>query len=392
MGLLRGSTRAIGFIKIAILARLLTPVQFGIYGVAALVLAFLEVLTETGINVFLVQEEGDIEDYLNTAWLVSIVRGTLISLLIILFTPLIILFFNSPEAKDILYLISIVPFLRGFINPAIIKFQKNLEFNKVFLFQFSMLSIDGLVAVIVAILTKSPVSLVWGLTAGVIVEILASFIFIKPTPKFKFKSTKIKKVVNRGKWMTLAGIFNYVFHQGDDIIVGKLMNIQNLGVYQIAYKISTLPIYESSEVFSKVTFPIYTKIFNDKLRLRKAFFRILIVISLFVIPFGAALFFFPHIIVSIVLGQKWMAAVGVVKVLAVFGVIRSISATTSPLFLAAKKQEYVTLVTLLSITGLGLTIIPFVLQWGVVGAAYSAIIGSLFSLPAMIYYAYKILR
>ena len=82
MGLLRGSVRFDGFIKLAILARILTPSEFGIFGIAALMLAFLEVMTETGINVFLVQEEGKLEEYISTSWLVSIIRGFLISILL----------------------------------------------------------------------------------------------------------------------------------------------------------------------------------------------------------------------------------------------------------------------------------------------------------------------
>jgi lipopolysaccharide exporter len=74
MASLRGSTRAIAYVKIAILARLLGPEEFGIFGIASLVLALLEILTETGINAYLIQEEGKIKKYLNTAWVVSIIR------------------------------------------------------------------------------------------------------------------------------------------------------------------------------------------------------------------------------------------------------------------------------------------------------------------------------
>src|SRR3989337_1058222 len=90
---LRLIIRLVALLKLAILARILVPAQFGIFGIASLAVALLETLTETGINVFLIQDEGDIEGYINTAWVASIIRGVLIALLIALSAPLIARFF-----------------------------------------------------------------------------------------------------------------------------------------------------------------------------------------------------------------------------------------------------------------------------------------------------------
>jgi lipopolysaccharide exporter len=392
MGLLRGSTRLIAFGRIAVLARLLTPEQFGVYGVASLVLALLEVFTETGINIFLVQDEGELEDYVNTAWIVSIVRGAIISLMMFLGASVISSFFNSPDSYRILVFMSLIPLLRGFINPSIVKFQKNLAFNKEFYFRFSIYSFDALTAIIFAFITRSATSLVWGLLAGVILEIILSFALIKPRPKLAFESTKVKKVIHRGKWLTAAGIFQYFFHEGDDWVVGKLLNTTELGTYQIAYKISSLPIYEVGEIFNKVTFPVYSKIKSEPARLRSAFYRVTLVISALVIPFGLILFFFTKPLVLLILGNNWLGAVPVIKVLAIFGIIRAITGSAHSLYLGVNKQEYATVTTLVSILGLALTIIPLVLRYGIVGAGFSALIGSIIATPVMVYYVLKILK
>src|SRR3989344_3560370 len=84
IGSLRIISRAISFVKTAILAHILSPYQFGVFGVAALVLSFAETITETGINVFLVQNREKINNYVSTAWIISITRGILIALIIIL--------------------------------------------------------------------------------------------------------------------------------------------------------------------------------------------------------------------------------------------------------------------------------------------------------------------
>src|SRR3989344_4041986 len=78
----RVSFRVIGIIRIAIIAHLLTPFSLGVFGVITIVLGFLEIITETGINIFLIQEKEDVDNYINNAWVVSIIRGALISILI----------------------------------------------------------------------------------------------------------------------------------------------------------------------------------------------------------------------------------------------------------------------------------------------------------------------
>jgi len=242
-----------------------------------------------------------------------------------------------------------------------------------------------------ALITRSAVSLVWGMLAGVILEALISHIFVKPRPKFSFEIEKVKKVFHRGKWITLAGIFQYLFKQGDDILVGRLLNASALGLYQVAYKISSLPITEVSDTVIKVTLPIYVKISDDKKRLRKAFFKTVLAVFAVTFPFGLILFLFSKEIILILLGTNWLGAVGVLKVLAAFGVIRALSITTNPLFLSLKKQKYLTVVNFVGIVGLAATIFPLIASYGIIGAALSALIGAIIVAPVYLYYTFKVL-
>ena len=392
VGALRVFTRILSLVKTIVLARLLLPNQFGIYGIAALILAFLEILTDTGINVFLIQEEDDVEHYVNTAWVVSILRGTLICLLIVLFSTFVSSFFKTPESRNILLLISIVPLIKGFINPSIVKFQKYLLFKKEFIFRSFLTLIEAVLTITFAIITKSAVSLVIGLLISAVFEMALSFYIAKPIPSLRFKIENFKLVFNRGKWITLAGIFEYLYRNLDNITVGKILGVTSLGYYDMAYKISILPITEVSEVFSKVTFPIYTKIKEDKKRLKKAFMKVMLTTTVIVLPIVIILIIFTEPLVLLFLGKNWLPIINVLKVLSIFGAIRSISGISSALFLALKKQNYVTFVTFASILGLGISIVPLVIRYGILGAGISAVIGSILSLPVMLYGVNKLLK
>ncbi len=389
MGALRAATRVVAFLKIAVLARLLTPTQFGVFGIGLLVLSFLEIMTDTGVNVFLIQENAELSKYKDTAFVVSIIRGILISLVIFLTAPLVSSFFNSPESYRVLLLTSLIPLIRGFINPSVVKFQKELLFAKEFSFRFVIFAIDGTVAILAAFITHSAISLIYGLLAGAIFETLFSQLFIKPRPGFSFEGNKAKEVVGRGKWVTAAGIFNYLYENGDNVVVGRILDAASLGLYQTAYRISSLPITEIADVVSRVTFPVYVKISGDMARLKKAYLKTLGAISLTVLPFGIILLLFTEPAVQIVLGDKWLGTVPVIRILSFLGVIRAITMTANPLFLSVKKQEYVMSVTLAGIIGLAVTIVPLVRAYGIVGAGISAIIGALTAVPVTFYFVLK---
>jgi lipopolysaccharide exporter len=392
MGSFRFITRLFAFVRIAILARLLSPEQFGIFGIASLSLVFVETITLTGVWIYIIQEKKKLEDFVNAAWFLSIVRGLSIALLLVVSSKFISGFFNSPESYGLLLLIASVALIRGFINPARIKYIKDLKFKKEFLFSFCIFTIDAAVTIITAYVLRSPVSLVYGLIAGAIMEVALSFKLIKPTPKFVYEPEKIKVFLSRGKWVTGSAIFKYFFEQGDDAVVGKLLGTSSLGIYQQAYKISTLPITEVARIFNQVTFPLFSIISEDKKRLKKAFLKTLLTTLLIVVPIGSVLHIYSYEIVLIVLGVNWVEVAPVLKVLAIFGVIHSITLSTYPLFNSLKKQNYVTLITFSEVFIMAITIIPLVFVYGTRGAGLSVLISSIISLPITFFMIHKALR
>jgi O-antigen/teichoic acid export membrane protein len=371
VALLRASTRGISIIKIAIIARLLTPSEVGLYGLAFLIISLLEVFTETGVNVFLIQEKKKLEEYVNTAWVISIVRGTVIALIIVLTARLVGNFFSAPELYNLLLLVAVVPLLRGFINPSLVKFQKEMNFKKDFWFRFIIFFVDALAAIIITWITKSPAGLIWGLIVGVIVEIVMSFVFIEPRPVLGFDKTKANLIINRGKWITGTGIFQYFFREGDDIFVGKIMGEAPLGIYQYAYRIATLPISEVADVFGKVALPLFVNIADDKKKLRKLYVQSTLGITLLVLPFAAA---------------------PVLQVLVIYSVIRAAIEPAMRVFLAVKKQEYTSIVTLVSLLVLAVMIYPLSTRYGLVGVGMATIIASLVSVPIVIFLVTRVLR
>ncbi|MCX7928081.1 MAG: oligosaccharide flippase family protein [Patescibacteria group bacterium] len=393
---LRVSTRILAFVKIFVIARLLSPSQFGVFGIASLILSILEVLTEPGINVFFIQKEGKIRQYLNSAWTLSIVRGFFLGVLIFAFSPLTLSFLSLSEAEkidceNILRLIAFVPVIKGFVNPAVVSFLQDLNFRKEFIFRFVIFFIDAGIAIFSALIYPHPLCFVYGLIAGALMEVALSFIFVAKRPNFEFSAGKIKHILSRGKWITLHGISEFVYRNIDDFFVTKVFGPYYLGIYQMAYKIAVLPITEIADVFGKVSFPMYAKVISknkDSLNLILAKSSIFMILLL--LPFIVFMNLYASGIILFVLGDQWLNTVSLIKILVVYSFIRSLINPLLTYMLVCKKQEY-----LAYVSGTTMLILIFLLiylgyKFGVNGVALAVSISSFFSLLITLYLFLKL--
>ncbi|MEK7502621.1 MAG: oligosaccharide flippase family protein [Patescibacteria group bacterium] len=390
LGAFKIFARTLSFLRIIIIARILSPSQFGVYGVATLVLALIEILTETGINIFLVQKKEHAENYLSTAWIVSILRGFLISLVIFSSSFFVAGFFKSQEVLPLLMLISLVPAIRGFINPSIVYFQKNLNFHKEFYYRSSVFLIETVISILCVIVLKDPIALIYGLIGGSIFEVIISFLFVKPRPDFKFKKQLFSEIISSGKWVTASGIFTYLFLNADNIVVGRVLGTASLGIYDMAYSIAILPISEVSDIVLRVTFPVYVRISEEKERLKKAYIKTTLLIAVLVLPVLFLFLVFPEQLILLFLGRQWTDAADILKVLAIFAVISTIGSTSSAVFYAVKKQKYVTIISAISFVVMITSIIPLISAFGLVGAGIAVIFGSISATPFVVYYLLKV--
>lgn len=389
---LRWTLRGFTFVRLAILARILLPAQFGTFSVATIVLGFVEIITETWINVFLVQEKGEIDKYVDTAWIISILRGFFIGLIIYFSSGPVSSFFHSPASEPIIKLMALVPVIRGFINPSIAKLQKNLWFQSEYWIRSILFLIEAIIAVSLSYLLHNVVGLVWGMIASAGLEVVLSLIIFHPRPRLLWSKPIAKQIFSQGVWVTSAGIFNYIYQHGDDIVVGRLLGETGLGLYDPIYKISGLPVSEVSDVVAKVTFPIFVNLRDSNSRLKTAFLKTTAITTTATTVVGLGIFALAPQIILLVLGPNWLVAISALRVLCLYGISRAVISSLYPLFLATKHQEYVTWVTLTSLIGMGLTIIPAVKAFGLVGAGLSATLGSLLAVPLAVVFVRKILK
>jgi len=366
---LRIVNRGFSLIRLIILARILSPNDFGLMGIALLTMSTLETFSQTGFQAALIQKKEDIESYLNSAWTVLILRGFALFIILYFIAPYAALFFDAPKAKSIIRVIGFAVLFRAFNNIGITYFKKELEFNKEFIYQFSGTLADFIVAILAVLILRNVWALVFGLLAGNIVRCVMSY-FIHPyRPHLSSDLKKIKELFGFGKWIFVQTIVLFFLTQGDDAFVGKIIGTTALGFYQLAYQISNMPATEITHVVSQVTFPAYSKLQEHGDKLKKALTKTLKLTTFITIPIASGIFILAPEFTRAFLGDKWMQMVPAMQVMCLFGAMRSVGATFGPIYRGIARVDIALKINVAQLIFLAAIIYPLSLYWGILGIA-----------------------
>jgi len=388
--LLKVVSRGFGLIRTVILARLLAPNDFGLFGIATLAIAALQRFSRTGFDASIIQNKEDTRSYLNPAWTVKVLRGLILAIVLVLGAPLVGAFFQEPRAVILVRVLGASVLLGATKNIGIIYFRKELEFHKQFAYRLSGTFADLAVAIPAAFILRSVWALIFGLLAGNFVRLIMSYCIHPYRPAFDFDLEKIKEMFDFGRWILGTSIVVFIATKGDDIFLGKILGATALGYYRLAYTIANTVTTEITHVISRVTFPAYSKLQDDLVALKSAFIRTMSLATALSVPLAVGIFLLVPDFTRIFLGEKWLPIVAPVKVLVVAAAIRSIAAIWGPLYRASgiPSQDFWQNIWRVIFT---FTPIYFLAQFaGITGVSIAVLLGILAALIYDFYYVERI--
>lgn len=369
-----------------VLARLLVPEYFGLLGIALLSMAFLEAFFRTGFGAALVQRRGTITDYLDTAWTAQLLRGVIMAAALFLAAGYIAAFFNVPDARPVIQVISAGLLIRGLTNAGVVYFQKDLQFHKQFIYNIGQAVAAFTVAVPLALLWRNVWALVFGVLAGDFVGLVLSYVIHPYRPRFHFDFQKARELYTFGRWVYLSTLIGFISAQLDKGAVGKLLGATSLGLYQMGSNISNTATREVSEAISLVAFPAYAKLQDDLSRLRRAFLRTWESTACLTLPLALIVFLLAEELIRVVLGPQWLPTAPAVKILAMAGFMGSFVKLCGALFQGTGHPRLEMQLNLAQIVVTAALIYPLTRLMGISGAALSILLGTLATLPFLFRY------
>ena len=286
---MRATDRAIRFVQLILVARLLSPAIVGVFAIALLVLTLLDVFTFTGFQQALIQKQEEIEGDIDSVWTVQIIRGSLLALAVFLTAPIIAAFFRGPEVEAPLRVLAVSPLILGFSNVAIVRFRRELDYRRWFI---NVVGADFL-SLIVVVAAAFAWRNVWALVAGVLVRdlttVVLSFVLHPRLPRIRLHLLRLRRLGKFSRWVTGNRIVAYLANEGDDILLGRWLGAATLGLYQVGYRISSLVSTEITQVLDRATFPAFSRVQQELERLRRGYMISLEATSALVFPVTAGI-------------------------------------------------------------------------------------------------------
>lgn len=385
----RGVGEVLRLIRLMVLARLLAPDDFGLMAIATLAMALLESFTESGFGQALIQKKGDLKDYLDTAWTIIGLRGIVLAAILFIAAPYVADFYDEPAAKPIVQAMGGVFLLKGWSNIGRIYFDKELEFHKKFIFEMSATVADLAVAIAAVLILGSVWALVFGYLAGNVTRLIMSYVLHPYRPRLHLDWAKTRELFVFGKWILASSILLYGLNNGTSIVLGKLMTAAALGFYNMASRIAFLPVTELVRVISQVTFPAYSKLQDNQGKLKIAYLKVLKVVAFISIPIAGGIFILADDFTRIFLGEQWLPMVPALQLLALSGLIRSLSTTTGAVFQGIGKPGIISKLQFARLIITAILVYPLISYLGIIGAALTVIISQMATDPVAVYLAVK---
>lgn len=363
-----GCARAAGILKVVVLARLLSPVDFGILGVAVLVTTWVQYFSELGFSAALIQKRGDIRPYLNTAWTIQLIRSVAVGGLVVLAAPLVGWAFNEASAVAVLQVLSLQFLLQGLVNPAVVYLRKDLDTRREFVWRAAGVVAGLAVGIPAAFALRNVWALVLSLLAASVANTLVSY-WVKPyVPSPQLDWAKARELARFGRWIFSFRAVGFFTGHLDSLFVGKLLGAPALGMYQMAAQIAVAPTATLGLHFHGVMFPAFAAMEDERGR-RVAFLRALAIVSSIVVPVGLFLTVFGEFVVKLVLGPAWAGAGPLIRILAWVGVMKAMTMVISALLLATGRPDLDFRSTLPLVVILALFLYPAASSYGLPGVA-----------------------
>lgn len=375
--------RVISFGTMVFLARLLTPMDFGLFALAFVMIDGFGIFKSLGFDTALVRRKGDdIERACNTAFFLIPAMGMILFIILFFFAPIGARFLNNPQVTPIIRTLGIIFVISTFGKVPQTVLYRDMKFKYKSIAEVSASVVYCAIAVLLALNQFGVWSLVIAYIAKNFVLISIEWYFSGWKPKFEFDKALAWEMFHFGKYILGGGIIWFFYSNADNLLIGKLLGVTMLGYYAISLNIATFLSQYFLGKISQIMLPAYSKIQDDTADTGRVMTKMLRSISIVSFPFSFILMVFAPDILSFVFGEKWLPATSILRILAVLGISRSLNATIAPAFVAKGKSKLDFQINLMMLgIFLGL-IVPLGLKFKLLGVGIAVVLSSLFSLLA----------
>jgi len=300
---LRWGVRLTGLVGTVILARLLTPADYGIVAIAMIIVGTIEVFSQTGQYAAIIRHPTPTREHYDSAWTISLLLGLGLGLIILAATPLTVWYFREPRAGEVVVILAFRTMLMGFQNIGVVNFRRHLQFRKLFLFNIYPTLISFVVTIASAFVLRNYWALVIGIMAQYISTVVLSYTMEPFRPHLSF--AKVRELWSFSIWTLVRSVGTYINSEIDKFAIGGFGGAALMGRYDVANDVAISPTQELINPMISVLFPVMATVQDDWQRRRELYLRVLYWSALICASTSIGVALVANDMADLVLGSKW---------------------------------------------------------------------------------------
>lgn len=309
-----------------VLARVLTPQEFGLVSLALVVIGFLDVVSDLGVSQALIYLDAS-RRRTDTALTATVVLGALIALALALLAPVIGRQLHEPETVPLLRLLALSIFAGsiGVVPDTLLR--KDLDFRRRVPVQLSLSATRGVLAIVLALAGFGVWALAIAQVAAQIVSSGVAWALVAYRPRrdaWRVRRPELVELLRYGVPTAASGLLSNLVLNIDYIIVGRVLGATQLGLYTLAFRVPEMLVVSVFQIVSSVTFPAYSQANKSMERLRRAYLRVLRLQNTYGLLMSALLFVLAPLTITVVFGPEWEPSIRSMQALAVYAAFRSL--------------------------------------------------------------------
>ena len=366
--------RLLDFMAILVLARLLSPSDFGLVAIAASFVTIIEGLSAFDVNKALIRIRDEARQLYDSAWTLSALRGIGAAVIMVSVIP----FVTDDQIAAMLAALALSPLMSGLANPRFVMFERDLVYSRLAVLTLGAKVVSVSVTLLLAIIYRSYWSLVIGMLAGTLMSLILSYALRPYRPRVCF--ARFADIFAFSGWLSLTSIVTTLSMETDKIIVGRLLGVADAGLYFMTQRIGVLPTRELISPLQRILFPSFSELTHDTNRLRRVVRESVNVLGSLGLPAGFGFALVANDFVPLALGSQWTPIVPLLTVLVPYLGLRASLSMTLPCVMALGRTRLLLGVSLLY----GLVHLPAFIAatalFGLAGAIWSIVLaGVLYS-------------
>lgn len=328
-----------------VVVRLLSPADYGIVAMGGVVFGLAVLVGDGGIGSAILNKRESRPDHLGQLTTISVLLGVAATLLTIILAFPLAVFFDEPKLRSVVMVASLAYLVLGFRAVPLAELQRDLAFSTIARNDFLMVTTTAVAAIALAALGMAYWALIIAPVLGACTATAAAW-QARPQRLRIPRWADLRETLAFGGHLMISRVSGYVGTQADSVVIGRLLGKPALGAYRVAMDLASLPIEKVASLVLQVTTPILAAVRGDREATARYLFRITEVVALVTWPLAIGLALVADLVVPIVIGPQWDAAIVPLQIFAITGAIRCTTPLLSGVVLASGDARFVGRITL----------------------------------------------